>query len=186
MKKKIVLLVVLLLLAGAALAQTHTQKWAAGWDDFSEPLNYTKSNVQWSVATGKLSVTYNLVGATPNKLYQVGVDFFCTTAPTTWGQFNVEGRNADGTCSSATRQGVTATVAGVDVGVVRTDIHGNGSFRVAITPVPSGTYKVEFVVLNGAGCNLTGGAGNNGCYNDCSADFQSPGPFATTTTITVP
>lgn len=183
---KIIVFLLSLLWAGAASAQTHTQKWTAGWDNFGEPLNYIKSNVQWSVATGKLTVTYNLVGATPSKLYQVGVDFFCTTFPSTWGQFPVQGRNPDGTCSSATRQGVTATVAGVDVGVVTTDIHGNGSFKVVISPAPVGTYAVEFVVLNGAGCNLTGGAGNNGCYDDCSADFQSPGPFGTTTTIVVP
>ena len=145
------------------------------------------SNVQWSVsASKKLTVTVNLLGATPNKLDQVGVDFYCTTFPSTFGTFPVQGRNSSGTCSSATRQGHTATVAGIDVAVVTTDMHGKGSVSVVISPVPSGTYSAAFVVLNGAGCNLTGGAGNNGCSNDCVADFQSPGPFGTGTTIVVP
>ena len=187
MRKIVFLLTAILGWAGAATAQTHKQRLQAGWDNFGEPLNYTASSVQWSVAANrKLTVTLNLVGAAPNKLYQLGVDFFCATTPSIWGQFPVQGRNPDGTCSSATRQGVTATVAGVDVGVVTTDLNGTGSFKVVIGPVPSGTYEIEFVVLNGAGCNLTGGAGNNGCYNDCTSDFQSPGPFGTATSITVP
>ena len=197
MKKTLLLTFAALLAVGAASAQTTasavapartiTQKWTTGWDTFTEPLDLVHSNVMWSVSsTRKLTVTFNLVGATPNKLYQVAVDFFCTTFPTTLGQFPVQGRNPDGTCSSATRQGHTATVAGIDVGVVTTDLRGNGSFKVVIGPVPSGAYDVAFVVLNGAGCNLTGGAGNNGCYDDCTADFQSPGPFGTTTTIVVP
>ena len=187
MKKLFVVTAVLLLSASIVSATTTKQKWTAGWDIFNEPLNYKASNVQWSVSTTrKLTVTFNLVGATPNKLYEVGIDFFCTTFPKTWGQFPVQGLNSDGTCSLVTRQGHMATVAGVDIGVVTTNLHGNGSFKIVIGPVPSGTYQVEFLVQNGAGCNLTGGAGNNGCYNDCPGDFQSPGPFGTTTKITVP
>src|SRR5215472_727831 len=73
MKKRFLLAVALLLSIRTASAGT-TQKWTAGWDDFSEPLSYTKSNVIWSVnaTTRKLTVTFNLVGANPNKLYQVG------------------------------------------------------------------------------------------------------------------
>src|SRR5260370_27460787 len=82
------LLAVLIFSAGAALplqAQTEspgnqpltaiTQKWTAGWDNFSEPLNYTTSKISWSVntTTRKLSVTYLLKGANRSKLYQVGV-----------------------------------------------------------------------------------------------------------------
>lgn len=197
MKKTPFWALALFLAVGAASAQTKipaatstatvTQKWTKGWDIFTEPLDLVHSNVQWSVAsTKKLTVTFNLVGATPNKLYQVGMDFFCTTFPATFSQFPVQGRNPDGTCSSATRQGHTATLAGIDVAVVTTDLRGKGSVSVVVGPVPSGTYDVEFLVLNGAGCNLTGGAGNNGCYNDCPADFQSPGPFGTGTTIVVP
>ena len=197
MKKTFLLFATTLLAVGVASAQTTkptatstatvTQKLTTGWDIFTEPMDLVHSNVQWSVSTSKkLTVTFNLVGANPNKLYQVGVDFYCTTIPTTLGQFPVQGRNPDGTCSSATRQGHTATVAGIDVAVVTTDLHGKGSVSVVIGPVPSGTYSVSFVVLNGAGCNLTGGAGNNGCYNDCVADFQSPGPFGTGTTVVVP
>jgi hypothetical protein len=74
-------------------------------------------------------------------------------------------------------------VAEVEVGVVTTDIHGNGSFTVVIGPVAPGTYELGFYIRDGASCNLTGGAGNG---SDCAVDFQSPGPFGTATTITVP
>jgi hypothetical protein len=66
--------------------------------------------------------------------------------------------------------------------VVLTDIHGNGSFAVVIGPVPSGTYELEFFARDGAGCNVNGGGG----LATCPVDFQSPGPFGTATTITVP
>ena len=182
--KRIFLVVALLLSASNASAKSTTQKWTAGWDSFSEPLNYTKSKISWSVnpTTSKLSVTFTLVGATPNKLYQVGIVPFCTTFPATFGQFPVDG--GGGTCTQLTRQGVTATAVTVELGVVTTDIHGNGSFTVVIGPVAAGTYDVEFQARNGAGCDLIGGAGNQ--QSDCEDDFQSPGPFGTTTTITVP
>jgi len=183
--KRMFLVATLLLSASAASAAT-TLKWTAGWDNFSEPLNYKKSKVTWSVSatTHKLSVTYTLVGATPSKLYQVDLAIFCSTFPSTFGQFPVQGLGSGDTCQTATRQGVTATAAYVEVGVVTTDIHGNGSFAVVVGPVPAGTYDVEFRALDGAGCDLTGGAGNS---SDCAADFQSPGPkFGDTTTITVP
>ena len=67
--------------------------------------------------------------------------------------------------------------------MVMTDIHGKGSFKVVVGPIASGTYNFEFTARDGAGCNLIGGAGNG---TDCYADFQSPGPFGTATTITVP
>lgn len=159
-----------------------TQKWTAGWDNFNEPLNYTKSKITWSVSTTrKLTVTFTLVGATPSKLYQVGIVPFCTTFPSTFGQFPVD--SGGGMCTSLTRQGVTASVATIELGVVTTDMHGNGAFTVVIGPVPAGTYNVEFQARDGAGCNLIGGAGNG---SDCADDFQSPGPFGTTTAITVP
>jgi hypothetical protein len=183
--KRLFLLAGALLLAAEVASATTTQKWTAGWDQFSEPLNYTKSKVKWSVnsTTRKLSVTFSLVGATPSKLYQVTITAFCTTFPSTFGQFPVDG--GGGTCGSITRQGVSKTIATVELGVVTTDIHGNGSFTVVIGPVASGTYNVEFMARNGAGCNLTGGGGNDADH--CDADFQSPGPtFGDTTTITIP
>jgi hypothetical protein len=68
--KRITTLSAILLAAVAASAATTTQKFSAGWDNFGEPLNFTKSNVKWSVSsTRKLTVTYTLVGATPSKLY---------------------------------------------------------------------------------------------------------------------
>jgi hypothetical protein len=184
MKKIFLLMVALLLSAITASAAATTQKWTAGWDNFSEPLNYKKSKISWSVnpTTRKLSVTFTLVGATPNKVYQVGIVPFCTTFPATFGQFPVDG--GGGTCTPITRQGVTATAVTVELGIVTTDMNGNGSFTVAIGPIAAGTYDVEFQARNGAGCNLIGGAGNQ--PSDCEDDFQSPGAFGTTTTITVP
>jgi hypothetical protein len=158
-----------------------TQKWTAGWDNFGESLNYTKSNVVWSVSSTspyKMTVTFNLVGATPNKLYQVGFDFFCSTFPTTFGQFP-----PNGICIPQTHQSITLNDAWVEVGVVLTDIHGNGKFSVVIGPIAAGTYKFEFHAREGAGCYVNGGGGNG----LCAVDFQSPGPtWGDATTITIP
>jgi hypothetical protein len=183
MKKVLLLASAILVAASTASAQVTTQKFVAGWDNFGEPLNFTKSNVKWSVTatTHKLTVTYNLVGARPSKLYQVSINFFCSTFPATFGQFPND--LGAGSCFPLTRQGVTRDSAEVEVGVLLTDIHGNGSFTVGIGPVPSGTYEIEFFVRDGAGCDISGGAGNG---SDCAVDFQSPGPFGTAITITVP
>ena len=160
------------------------QHWTAGWDNFSEPLNFSRSNITWSVnsTTRKLTVIFKLVSATASKLYQVGVHIFCTTFPATFGQFPVAG--GAGSCPAITRQGVTETIKAVEFGVVTTDIHGNGSLTVVVGPIASGSYNLEFDARDGAGCNLIGGAGNG---SDCNVDFQSPGPtFGTATTITIP
>ena len=165
-----------------ALAST-TQLWAKGWDNFSEPLDFTRSNITWSVSsTRQLSVTFKLVGARPSKLYQVGIHIMdCSTYPKTFGQFPIPGGPAS--CPAITRQGVTDTVAAVEFGVVTTDINGNGSFSVVVGPINPGTYSLEFDARDGAGCNLTGGAGTG---SDCAADFQSPGPFGIETMIIIP
>ena len=54
--KRIFLVVASLLLS--ATASATTEKWTAGWDNFSEPLNFTSSNITWSVSatTRKLTV----------------------------------------------------------------------------------------------------------------------------------
>jgi hypothetical protein len=181
------ILLVALLSAGAAFAQSAAQKvtvqkWTAGWDIFTEPLNYKSSHVSWSLnpTTNKLSVNFTLEGATPNKLYQVGVHIFCTTFPPTFGQFPTDGITG-GTCEPITRQGVTESVTAVEMGVVTTDINGDGSFAVIVGPIAEGTYDIEFDARDGAGCNLIGGGG------PCELDFQSPGPiFGDRTTIIVP
>ena len=184
MKRTFLLTAALLLFVSAAFAKPTTLKWTAGWDNFGEPLNYKKSKVSWSVnaTTKKLSVTFTLASANPNKLYQVGLNFFCTTFPATFGNFPVDA--GGGTCSTITRQGMTLAVAVVELGVVTTDEHGNGTFTVVVGPIAAGTYELEFQTRNGVGCNLIGGAGNG---SDCSDDFQSPGPtFGDTVTITIP
>ena len=184
MKRIFLLIMALLLSTGGACAAT-IEKWTPGWDNFSEPLDFTHSNITWSVGatTRKLTVTFRLVHATPSKLYQVGVHIFCTTIPPTFGQFPVDG--GGGACQPLTRQGVTKTAAAVEFGVVTTDIHGNGSFTVVVGAITAGTYDLEFDARNGAGCNLTGGGGNSASI--CEADFQSPGPkFGTAAVIIVP
>ena len=183
MNRIFLLMVVLLLSVGTASATI--EKWTAGWDNFSEPLDFTHSNITWSVATTtrKLTVTFRLVHATPSKLYQVGVHIFCTTFPKTFGQFPTDG--GGGSCTSITRQGVTKTAVAIEFGVVTTDIHGNGSFTVVVGPIVAGTYDLEFDARNGAGCGLTGGGGNT--TSTCAADFQSPGPtFGTAAVVIVP
>jgi hypothetical protein len=181
MKRKMVLLAVTLMAAVTASATTTTQSWALGWDNFGEPLNLTKSTIKWSVSTTRrLTVTYGFVGARPSKLYQVSINFFCSTFPATFGQFPTDG--GGGSCQALTRQGVTRDSAEIEVGAVTTDVHGNGLFTVVIGPVPSGTYELEFFARDGAGCNVNGGGG----LATCPVDFQSPGPFGTATTITVP
>lgn len=191
MQRTFLVMVALFLSAGSVFATTTTEKWTAGWDNPSEPLNYKKSNVSWSVNSAKstLTVTYKLVSAKPNKLYEVGLTVFCTTFPATFGQYpTVYVPKGGGDCTSFTRQGVAKTLALVEFGVVTTDMNGNGNFEVVVGPIAPGTYNVEFMAQDGAGCFLTGGAGNNGCgSDDCNVDFQSAGPtFGDTTTITIP
>ncbi|MBI3476120.1 MAG: hypothetical protein HY010_10335 [Acidobacteria bacterium] len=185
MKKLLLLIAALSLSAfaqnGTDIVETATQHFTTGWDNFSEPLNLASSNVKWSVSNSrKMTVTFSLVGAVPNKLYQVGVHIFCTTTPGTFGQFPAN--PSSGNCGQITKQNFTGSVASVEMGVVTTDMHGKGSFKVTVGPIASGTYNLEFTIRNGAGCNLIGGAGNAGC----AVDFQSPGPFGTTTSVVVP
>jgi hypothetical protein len=171
------MMMALLLATATASAETTTQKWTAGWDTFNEPLNYKKSTLSWSVDAAKstMTVTYKLASATPNKLYQAGIHIFCTTFPATFGQFPTD--TGGGDCASYTEQGVTKSAAGLFVGVVTTDIHGNGSFTVTVGPIAAGTYDVEFWARDGAA----------GCDGNQGSDFQSPGPkWGDTTTITIP
>lgn len=179
---KRILFALAMMMAVSGTAHATTQSWKTGWDVFTEPLNLTKSKIIWSLVTTTktLTITYTLNSATPSKLYQVGIHLFCTTPPASFGQFPV----SSSSCSPITRQGVTKSVDAVELGVVTTDIHGNGLFRVVVGPLAPGTYTFEFNARNGAGCNLIGGGGNGASI--CEADFQSPGPFGTATTITVP
>jgi hypothetical protein len=183
MKRTFLFSAVLLLAAANAFAGATSQKWSAGWDSFGEPLNYKTSKVTWSVNSTKktLTVTFKLATARPNKLYQVGINFFCTNFSATFGNYPVNG--GGGACNSITRQGVTRSVTSVELGAVTTDEHGNGTFEVVIGPIAAGSYVAEFQTRDSVGCNLIGGDGNS----DCNVDFQSPGPtFGDTTTITIP
>ena len=119
MKRIFLLVAALLLSASTAFATVTTQKWTAGWDNFGERLNYKTSHVSWSVnaTTRKLSVMFTLNGATPSKLYQVSIHFFCSTFPPTFGQFPTETSN--GACVTITRQGETASVELSNLNAVR-------------------------------------------------------------------
>jgi hypothetical protein len=185
MNKMLAVASLLLVLAGVSPASTK-QKWTAGWDNFGAPLNYSKSSVSWSVAaaTKKVTVNVKLFGGMPDNLYQVALNFFCTTFPANFGQFPND-LSGGGACTPLSRQGVTQNSAEVELGVVLTDMNGNGSFSVVIGPVASGTYSLEFFVRNGVGCDYIGGAPCEPPYSP--ADYQSPGPtFGDAATITVP
>ena len=155
--------------------------WTAGWDNFNEPLNKSTSFVHWSLSPENplLTVTYQLNGAAPNKLYQVGIHLEkCRKTISSFGQFP-----ALGPCGAITRQGVTRTVEAFEFGVVLTDEFGNGSFAIVVGPIAAGTYTLQFNVRNGAGCNVTGG-GSGGAV--CEVDFQAPNHFGNTITLKVP
>ena len=159
-----------------AYTNTVIQEWQSGWDTFTEKLNYNTSSVNWTLppTNSQLSVNYILRGATPNQQYQVGIHVFNRCDPS-FGQF------ASASCTTLTRQGITKTkVYAVELGVVTTDSHGNGSFSVNVYNISAGTYQVEFDVRQGVGCNFM-------YSNDvCDVIFQSPGTFGTTTTLTFP
>jgi hypothetical protein len=120
-----------------------------------------------------------MVGATPTKAYQVTVGIFCTNEPPNFGRFPIAS-GQQGACQVITRQGITAAQVAAEVGAIVTDSTGNGSFTVTTGALPKGKFKVEFVVRDGVGCNVAGG--NSGA---CNIDFQSPGPFDTTSNFTV-
>ena len=49
MKKVFLLAFAFLPSVGTASAAVTTQKWTDGWDNFGEPLDKTRSTVEWSV-----------------------------------------------------------------------------------------------------------------------------------------
>jgi hypothetical protein len=168
----------LALIAGRAFAAELP--WADGWDKFTEPLNTSTSFVHWSLSPENpfLTVTYQMNGAAPNKLYQVGIHLEnCRKTIPSFGQFS-----ALGPCGAITRQGVTRTVLAFEFGVVLADEFGNGSFAVTVGPIAAGAYTLQFTVRNGAGCNVTGGGGSA----VCAVDFQAPNHFGKTITLMVP
>ena len=68
-----------------------------------------------------------------------------------------------------------------ELGVLTTDASGDGAISVPVGPLAPGTYKLEIVVRDGAGCDVSGGV------QACAVDFQAPGPkFGDTLTVTVP
>lgn len=156
-----------------------------GWDQFNAPLDYDDSAITWSLdpLARTLRVDLGLVRSTPSALHQFSIHFFCRTFPATFGQFPVVGR--DGTaCRSDTKQGVTRSVAAIELGAVTTDLYGNGNFGVEVGPIAPGTYNIEFVVRKGAGCNLVGGDPGP---DNCGAIHQAPGAvYGKTWTLVVP
>lgn len=175
---------VALALVSAGAARAKTLRFTAGWDNFSEPLTYASSSVVYNIdaTTHVMATTVTLHGATPTKLYEVAIIFFdqCPTPPKQFGRFD---DFADFTCAAYTRQNVTASTSSVDFGAILTDASGTGSVTVSLGKVAAGSHAVEFVVRDGVGCEVSGGAGSAAC----AIDFQTPGPtFGDTATITVP
>jgi hypothetical protein len=172
----LVLVVGLSLIAGPAVAAELS--WSPGWDKLTEPLNRSTSFVHWSLSPENpfLTVIYQLNGATPNKLYEVGIHVEdCTKSVSPFGQFP-----SFGTCGPITRQGHTVNVQAFAFGVVLTDALGNGTFDVLVGPIKPGSYRFQFDVRDGPCLPLIGGG------TDCSVDFQAPAPFATTVKLKVP
>jgi len=153
--------------------------WQAGSDIFSEPLNYTSSEVTYNVSTGSLPITYVLGGATPHWWYQVGIHLVwsdCTQVVSQFGQFTAGCPNYH--CSLG--PGGTAT-EGVELGVLATDGSGDGSFHVDIRNIVPGTYHGVFEVRQGIGCCID--VDNPG--RNCQIVFQAPN-FGAPATIVIP
>ena len=179
----------LCVLAVILSSEAHAQilRWTPGWDVTTEPLNLKTSSLKVSFGSnGHLTLAYTLVGAEPSKLYQVGINRFCEHTPNLFGRFPYIGPpfvGPNNTCLSSTRQGQTFTTRAVLVGVILTDAKGNGSTTIDLGVVASGSYQVQLIVEDGAGCGVSGGAGNG---DDCYVAFQAPAPFGNAYTLTVP
>ena len=124
----------------------------------------------------KLMIHYMLHGATPNRMYQVGIHLLNFACVPTFGQIAQPPVHV---CGPATRQGATEEIEPFELGVVATDAQGNGMLTVDIDQIASGTYELVFDVRVGVGC-LQGG------YQNCDVIFQAPGPFGNFVTVTVP
>ena len=66
-------------------AQSTSQEFTAGWDNFSEFFNFTKRQCEASVSGTTKKLTLN--GTKPSELFQVVLNFYCSTFPATFGQF---------------------------------------------------------------------------------------------------
>jgi hypothetical protein len=178
-------------LAGQSRAQMTgaVLEWSPGWDECAGPpacssvmadsqLDFEQSKLIW-VQPGsqdKLMIHYMLHGATPNRMYQVGIHLLNFACVPTFGQIAQPPVHV---CGPATRQGATEEIEPFELGVVATDAQGNGMLTVDIEQIASGTYELVFDVRVGVGC-LQGG------FQNCDVIFQAPGPFGNFATVTVP
>lgn len=168
---------------GVARAQALTEPsglLSPGWDRFDEPLDAAMSSVAWRVhrPSRTLHVTVKLAGATPGKIYQIGVHQVvrrCDLLPSAFGAYPY----AD--CGPITREGKTATAASVDFGAIVTDLNGGGTVRLEVPSMQPGIYKLVFHLRDGAGCNVIGG----GPGTTCAMVFRTPAPFPQTTRIAI-
>jgi hypothetical protein len=158
-----------------------TTGWQYGWDEFSGPLNLVQSSVSWQSSTrGRLTISFNLVGASPNTKYLVGIALFygsqgqCTSS---FGQFSL------GPCDYVTVQGHTtweddtncpgagcAPQSSPGIGTLNTDGSGNGAVSISIIGIAPGTYSLEAYIGSGPGTGI---------------NFQSPGPFGNVVSVTI-
>jgi hypothetical protein len=156
------------LVCGQGYAQTHESTLSPGWDDLNEPLSSGK--VLWTVLdNGKLDVTFQLNGASPNHRYIAGVHFF---DPGGFGQLpgvcKFGGTKISCDRGPLIREGITATVIGAwDFGVLETNGNGYGKAQFTLSP-PEGTYHVQFTVRMGDQCNPAAGQTSN-----CAVVFRT-------------
>lgn len=175
--KKVIVLAAALLFSSPATAVTLN--WTRGWDAFNEPLG--GGGVQYAVSGKTLVAIFSVVGAKPNKMYQVGVHLQCTTL-TRFGQFPFANGSA---CSSITREGQTRSIQAPEFAVMTTDASGAGSVRVDVGPLSAGVYKLHFNARVGAGCNIALGPTQGPSSTNCNAVFRAPAPFGNFATIRI-
>lgn len=150
----------------------HSQRLVSGWDVTEPNLGGV---VNWSVREqgSLLNVTYNLTGADPSHVYQVGVlvQGHCDSP-----EFGTYPGSA---CRSIARgPSPSINASAVEVGALATDTNGNGTVSASFQLTANDTYKVQFYVRNGAGCDLSPVADN------CDVIAQSPASGNDLTVIT--
>jgi hypothetical protein len=85
MKMTFLLALAMLLAVGTDSAAVTTQKWTAGWDNFSEALDFTHSNIKWAVSPTPIDAHLLMWARHPQVIRSVST--FCNTFPATSASF---------------------------------------------------------------------------------------------------
>ncbi len=155
-----------------------TLPWSAGWDIFTEPLNYRHSFVSFdqSAATNNIQVLYRLEGAVPNSQHLVGIDLYWgpVGTPSTGMCVTDFGQFTASNCGYACRQGICRTYNSFELGVVTANSSGNASFTRTVRSVTPGTYELQYFVRETT-------------EPPSYVIYQAPAPYGSgTVTLTVP